>query len=337
MSSTGASIHRGIQEVFDVELSYTRSEVRENPPETPASEYMSTLETMDEIEKIAEIESAAEEISVLMSFSQVTSGGKYLGILDIFSATQILEMQGRLHDYLGMSVDEHLDHPEAPKGYPNYIGRLATYFIYSDDEITTQFGSFVDRHIDPVLPNATGPHERNSRQYAVWANNELLRQLKEFYQYDIDIEPRGPIKDVQGTLGCWERGVAECHFILLDYIRDQVAITARSPVQPGEQLTMGLSDIEQNLVNLTLNRKRIVREVQQLNPVLARQIDNTLDSLPEHMVDVFHRGRMGVPRFHKYPDNARRALERVEALLDSAVILSRNAEHQEEVPILDLE
>jgi hypothetical protein len=135
----------------------------------------------------------------------------------------------------------------------------------------------------------------------------------------------------------WERGVAECQFLVLDYVRDELALNSRSSAQRNEAAVMSIEDVEYNLVHLTVNRTQVVQEVQTINPMLAAQLDTAIGSLPQFTVEVFHRGRLGVPMFRKYPEKARKAIEKVELLLVQAAALAATMENQEDIPILELE
>lgn len=329
-------IGENIAASFGIELLHTRSEVSEVPPDQPANITIHNLQISgNEDKQIDEIIKAADEVNSLVSITRNT-GERDEGILDIFTTQQINTMHQRITDYLGMSLDEHLKSLKAPIGYPYYVGRLATYFLAGNDDVTAQFGQFESRHTNPAH-NAIGPRESNSREYANWGTNEILRQFKEFYQTDLMITLHGPMKPVEGSRISWERGIAECQFLVLDYVRDQITLTPRSTGDLSEITTMSVEDIEQNLINLKINRDRIVTEVMTLNPVLADQLDNSIDHLSSFMVEVFHRGKMGEPKYRKYPENARRAIGKVELLLVQAAILYGSTENQEEIPILDFE
>ncbi|MEI9914177.1 MAG: hypothetical protein WDN66_04355 [Candidatus Saccharibacteria bacterium] len=135
-------------------------------------------------------------------------------IADIFTAEQICDMAGRIDGYLGMGVEEHLRHLEAPKGYEFYVGRLAAHFIATDRSITSSFSSFERRHTDPV-DKATGPLEHNSREYANTAKEVIAKQFEEYYQPDFAISLVGPRKAVGSGRESWERGISECQFLVM--------------------------------------------------------------------------------------------------------------------------
>lgn len=100
---------------------------------------------------------------------------------------------------------------------------------------------------------------------------------------------------------------------------------------------MTIDDIEQNITNLLINRKRLVTEIGSINPMLAEQVDQGIDTIGQFTTEVFHRGRMGAQRFRKEPDAARRAIRRVETLLIHAASLAEARDDQAEIPVLELE
>lgn len=321
-------------EIFGINLQYSRAEVNEVPPQIPASEQLAQWEQEGDAEKVRQVDLAAGDVDSLVHVTRQTPDGNQ-GLTDIFTADQLLEMQARIEGYLGVPLDVHFETLGAPTGYPEYIGRLATYFSYADDDVTSAFGVFVDRHIVRQSPSSTGPREPNSRNYAIFANQIILDQLAEYYQADLEISLNGPQKSIAGSVISWERGVAECQFLILDYIRSQVVQTPQQTQARGESVTMSVEDIHQNLSELLVNRQRLIDQVTPINPVLAGQLELVLATLPEHTQAIFHRGRMGVPRFHKHPEAARAAIQRIETLLDQAVLLTTSAPDQAEIPILE--
>lgn len=320
---------------FGIEIAHSRSEATEIPPDQSARETIADLDAVGDIEGLAAIAESVAEINKIVLIGRETED-RVLGLLDLFTATQLKEMRDRIHNYLGKDIDSHLKDISAPTGYPFYIGRLAMHFASPNDDVTSQFGGFERRHTDPSA-HATGPREYNSREYANWANEELLRQFVSFYQAEFKVVLIGPTKVVEGSRVSWERGIAECQFLVLDYIRDLLAAGHSSGRATVETDSMTIDDIEQNITNLLINRKRLVTEIGSINPMLAEQVDQGIDTIGQFTTEVFHRGRMGAQRFRKEPDAARRAIRRVETLLIHAASLAEARDDQAEIPVLELE
>ncbi len=334
MSTLPLATHRP-ELAFGIEILHSHAAVSEMPPEVSAAELMRDPIHETNSELVEELLDAAQEISGLVVISR-EDGKETHGLLDIFTAEQVLEMQKRVREYLGRSLEEHLADISSAPGYSYYIGRLATHFISSDDDVTTSFGSFVSNHIDPA-PGARGPLERNSREYANWANHGLLKQFSDFYQTNLKFQLVGPTKPVEGTRVSWERGIAESQFLVLDYVRDLLSAGNSTRATGEGEHTMSLEDIEANLRILLQEKDRLVAESTIINPLLAEQLGSSIDSLRSYTIGVFHRGRMDVPRFKKEPANARAAVARVELLLVEAAAMSTTRDDQVEIPILDIE
>lgn len=319
---------------FGLEIVHSSTEINEVPSTTSARESLAEAKFNGDIERLDAIVFAVDEVSRVLRISRQSESDDIETLEDIFTAEQIEAMSNRMHEYLGMSIDEHLAKLEQPPGYPEYIGKLAMYFYTSEDIVTSSFGAFERRHTDPTL-KASGPLERNSRQYATYANEMILKQFDSFYQAGFVVELVGPTKKVEGSRVSWERGIAECQFLALDYIRDLLA-GGSSSKQDIARPSMTVEDIEENISNLILNHKRIVGEVMLLNHILAEQIDANISDIRDFTREVVHRGRFGTPRFRREPDAARRAIQRVEMLLVHAAALNETRADQEEIPILDL-
>lgn len=319
---------------FGIEIVHSRSVAGEMPPQLSAAEKIEELKLLEDFDRLLVVSQAASEVSKVVEITRQDENGEQ-SLIDLFTAEQILEMASRIHSYLGADIDTHLETLSSPRGYPYYIGRLALHFPASDDDVTSQFGAFEARHTNPT-PNAHGPKEENSREYANTANTLLLAQFKSYYQTDFDIHLVGPLKKVEGGRQSWERGIAECQFLVLDYIRDLLATGISSEIRHTETPAMTIEDIETNITNLLLQRNKIVQEVAAINPMLAEQVDLSIDTLRGFTAEVFHRGRMGALRFRKEPDNARRAIQRTEMLLIQAAGLAEGRIDQAEIPVLDI-
>lgn len=320
-------------DVFGIEILHHRSDAVEVPPDCTASETLGNLEKHEQHEAYMDLADAAHEVSKVVVITRGTGEDKK-ELVDIFTAEQIIEMRDRIHGYLGKDIDSHLAEVAMPANYPYYIGRLATHFTASNSGLITSFGSFVDRHTDP-LAKATGPKERNSRELANWANESLLKQFESFYQSELNIELVGPTKKVEGSRISWEKGIAESQFLVLDYVRDLLTTENNTRAVKSEVRSMTISDIKINIVNLLVNKNRLVAELTTVNPIIAEQVASSIDGLRPFTTEVFHRGRLGKPRYEKEPDNARRALIRIETLLMNAASLAESRADQAEIPILD--
>lgn len=315
-----------------VEIIYSQVDLTDSQATASARKTLLDCKFQGDAIRQEEILDAADEVCRVVRISRSSDDGTE-DLLDIFTSDQIISMKDRIHDYLGCSISGHLDSLKQPRGYPTYIGRLATYFWSSDDEITSSFGSFERRHVDPN-DSARGPIERNSRELANLANQKILRQLKSFYQADFSVELTGPTKKVEGSKISWERGIAECQFLVLDYIRDQLS-TARRTVS-NQTPTMTIDDIRTNITSIVTGRKGLLKTAGEVSLILSEQLGYAIDNVAEYSLEVMHRGRMGALRFEREPEGARRAIQKVESLLMHIAAMSETRDDQAEIPILDL-
>lgn len=320
-------------QLFGIEIARSQIEANEVPPEQSARETLAQHILAEDVEAISELTKAVNEVSKVVTVTQETEDGT-LELTDIFTAGQIQDMSQRIHDYLGTDLETHLSELRAAPGYPFYVSRLAMYFSASNDDVTQAFGAFEDKHTYPASPRATGPRENNSREYANFANDELLRQFATFYQAQFDIRLVGPTKVVEGSRVSWQRGIAECQFLVLDYMRDQLISGPRVATQNREAMTQ--EDIESNLLTLIRNKRQIVAEASSVHQLLAKQLSFRLDELGGLTVNVMHRGRSGVPRFKREPARARAAINEIESLMLQAVAMAETRIDQEDIPVLDI-
>jgi len=319
-------------EMFGIHLDHTRLEPNEYPPDISARESLLELSLAGDEEALAALQNDLNQVGQIVKVTKETPQGT-LDLTDIFTANQIHDMAILLQEYLGMDLGSYLESTPMPIGYPNYVGRLATYFSASNDDITRQFGQFESRHTNP-LPHATGPLETNSREYANSAIEILLYQIHDFYQADFTVSLTGPQKKVPGTRISWERGIAECQFLVLDYIRDQ--LIGGPNVTSDVRETMSLEDISSNLTTLLKNRSKLVSKVSLINPLLAQELDQTLISMASLTTETLHRGRLGVLGYEKSPDKARKIISKAESLLVQAASQAQIRSDQQDVPVLDI-
>lgn len=323
------------QELFGVQINHAVNEVSQTPPDTCAAVTIQSLEQSGDMVSAIQVLSNASDIAHFISLE--LSGGEtgLEALLSEFTAPQLQTMTSRLQAYLNSDIPSFVDNPQPPQGYPVFIERLGAYFSGGDSDVTSQFSSFYDRHADP-RQNATGPLESNSRGYAVNAMHLIERQLREHYQISFEIKRTGPTVDRPGTMHEWAPGVAECQFLVLDCIRDFLSTDTISKTAPPEDYSMTVDDIGNNLQQLLANSKQIIEQVFGVNPDIAARVAFAIDGLKEHTLEVFHRGKPGTPRYMRSPENARRAILRVEELLIEAQRQSELEANQEEIPVLDL-
>lgn len=321
------------QSTFGIEIIHSQVEANQAPPDMSAREALADSMTCGDTQRQWDIQHAIQQVSQVVRVWQRTDDAEILDIQDIFTAEQLIAMDSRIQDYLGMDIDSHLETLSAPGGYPFYVGRLAMYFTSSDDEVTSRFSNFEDRHSSRD-PKSRGPFEANSREYANFANQELLQQFEAFYQVKFNVDLIGPTKPVGGGRVSWERGIAECQFLVLDYIRDQLITGPRVSPVAGE--TMTLEDIGANLTTLLSNRRRLFEQTAAISPLLAADLDDAINGLNPFVVEEMHRGRMGTLRYVKEPVSARRAILAAESILLHAASLAESRHDQEDIPILDL-
>jgi hypothetical protein len=298
-----------------------------------ARETLQLLEAEEKYDAIADLEHAVHEVSSTVIITRSGKNGVE-ELTDLFSAPQILEMAKRINDYLGTNIDDHIKNGSRPPGYQFLIDRLSMYYLASDRSVTEGFGRFEQRHSDP-LPNAYGPRQQNSRQYAAQANAVITRNLREFYQSDFDVQLIGPTKIVNAN-AVWERGIAECQFLVLDYVSSQVALGFDHKVRlPKSEIAMTIDEIAANITALVAQRRIINDKTRDLNPFLAEQINRSIDELNELTLEVIYRGRWGSRMYEREPQKAQRKILNTASLLLHAVGLE-HVSSQEDIPVLDL-
>jgi len=299
-----------------------------------ARETLELLEAGQNDETIRNLTHAVNEVSSVVRITKPSENGVD-ELIDLFTAPQILEMGKRLGDYLGTSVADHINSGNQPFGYPFLVDRLSMYFRASDSSVTNGFSRFEQRHTEPKL-NATGPREHNSRQYAAQANAIITRNLNDFYQTDFDIQLLGPTK-VVNSKAIWERGIAECQFLVLDYVSGQVALGFEHKVRlPKSEIAMTIDEIAANITALVTRRGLIRDKTNDINPFLAEQIDASIGQLSEMTLEVLHRGRWGARMYEREPKKAQRKILETASLLLHAVGLEQ-VSGQEEIPVLDMD
>ncbi len=323
------------KELFGVVICHAVNEVSQTPPDTSAAETAKCLEQSGDELGVIQILSNASDIGNFISLELLGGETGIDALLTEFTAPQLQKITSRLHEYLIGDISAFVENPHSPEGYPVFIERLGTYFSSGDADVTSQFSSFYDRHVDPSK-NATGPLEINSRGYAVNAIYLIERQLREHYQISFEFERVGPTVDRPGTIHEWAPGVAECQFLILDCIRDFLSTDTISRTAPPEDYSMTVDDIGNNIQQLLANGKLIVDQVFAVNPDLASRVAFAINGLKEHTLEVFHRGKPGVLQYVRSPENARRAILRVEEILLEAKRQSDMEVDQEEIPVLDI-
>lgn len=324
-------MHKQISSPLGVEIIHSRPEALDIPREVSLHDWLQKPGQLDP-ELVAKVRDAYTDVTTVVNVRS-GSGDEHHELLDLVTPHQVLAMQARIEAYLGQRLGDHLDQPARPVGYEFYISRLASYFRYTDDDITSSFGQFIDRHEDNVSPFATGPHESNSRVYATEANERIVRQLSEYYGVDWEVTLKGPTKPEPGKVSVWERGVAECQFLVLDYLRDQISKgdTSATP----ETLEMSVRDIETNILSILANKHLILPDVHAINPILAESLENRIQALTELTIETFSRGRGGVPRFKQQPRLARATLLATESLLQEAEHQRDLRYDEAEIPVLE--
>lgn len=323
-----------ITRLFGANIVHSQNELSSRPPEKNAYETFVELEVENDVKRCETILQNAFDVSCFIEVAADDGMTGVEALMTQFTPSQLELINSRLQEYLQMDVSTFLQNPVSPRGYPTYISRLVSYFSGSDTLVTSQFSSFYDRHIDPS-PGATGPLEINSRAYATEALHILERQLSEHYQIRFRYTRTGPYTENTGMID-WAPGVAECQFLVLDAMRDFLTSGVTSVIAEEEPALMTVPDIGNNIHELLTNRKTIIEQVGAVNPDIAQRVSFALDGLREHVQETFHRGRPGVLRYTIHPDNARRAILRVEALLVEAQRQSDSEVNQEDIPVLDL-
>lgn len=318
---------------FGVNILRSTPEIADLPPEESAAQSLATARRHGDGELILAIEDAERQISSIVHIEEVRQG-VVLGLTDLFTANQLKEMNRRMTLYLGKSAESHLIKPSRPKGFDLYVKRLGFHFASTNDDVTRSFGAFELHHENPS-ESAIGPHEVNSRTYALFAIEQMEYQFKNYYQSGITFSPTGPSKLVD-NVRVPERGVAECQFLVMDYVRDLLAHenATKARTNGGEVMTLG--DIEANIMTLLTQRTALCTEVSRLNPLMGSQIDELIGELNSLTVPVMHRGRPGIPKFRREPNTARSLINRIEAVLIHAESMSVPAQDEEEIPIIEL-
>lgn len=300
-----------------------------------ARETIAHLEQAGEYDQLTDVYEAISQVEQVVNISRENEDDEE-SLIDIFSADQIIAMHSRMQNYLGSDLDSYLKDPQNPPGYVFFVERLSTQIASRDADDPSLFSSFVTRHLDNPFKNAIGPTEQTSRRYASQATENILNQFKNYYRTDLVINVTGPTKRTDNGSMAWERGVAECQFLVLDYVRDQLAMNNQDIRSGRHEDAMTFVEIEDNIVTLMRERKRIHKEVVNINPMLAEYIDANIESLAEFTEEVMHRGRMGTPRFMREPRRATHAILNIERLLYQAADQDRGRDDQAEIPILDI-
>lgn len=333
MSSADVSIPT-IQDTFGVEFRQQELDFSQMVEDASARETLEALETKEDTESIFAITHAVNEINKLVKISR-TKDGETEELIDLFTAQQLVEMYQRMHEYLGGDIDEFTAEGARAVNYSYFVNRLGMYFTSHDTSVTTNFSEFEKRHTDPSQ-NATGPLEHNSRRYANYAKEMILKNLATYYQTGFDIELYGPTKVVNGQ-AVWGRGVAESQFLILDYIAVQAAQGFERRVRlPNSVVTMTIEDIGANIASLLERRSSIYSRSVQINPLIAFAIDEAIGQLNEYTKEVLHRGRWGALQYEREPRKAQREIMGIQALLRQAISLEY-VQGEEEIPVLDLD
>lgn len=284
-----------------------------------------------EVVRRYELRTAINTVSALVDVTAQSDEGGLLGLEDLFTAEQLLDMQSRIQTYLGKPYEQHVQDPKAPAGYDFFVERLSSYFHGDDDSVTGNFRDFLRLHTDGE--SGTGPLEINSRRYAQEALERAQLQLVNHFQAPYNFDFTGPRKQQQGSM-VWERGVAECQFLIVDAIRDYTIHGSRVASEDLREMT--LEDVETNIRAIIESRGTILKGVAELNPVLTEQVESAINAIGEMTVEVFSRGRPDVARFKREPKTARRHIYQLERLLMQAAILREAAsERQEDIPVLE--
>ena len=320
--------------LFGANILHSVTESAQKPPEVSAFETFQLFDQQGDEEACEAMLQCAFDISCFIEITLENGNNGVEALMMQFTPSQLQRMHDRVTRYLEMDIPTFLSDPVPPQGYPVYIERLGSYFSGADSLVTSQFSSFYDRHVDPSA-GAVGPREINSRIYACEALRILERQLAEHYQVPFTYTRSGPYKENSGMID-WEPGVAECQFLILDAVRDLLASDITSPRTHTESISMTVPDIGSNIHELLVNKGTVVEQVAAVNPDIARQVEFAIDGLRDHVKEVYHRGRPGVPSYTRRPDNARRAILRVEELLLAARRQSDMEVDQEEIPVLDI-
>lgn len=323
-----------IAEMFDVDIRQSVHGLEDIREDMSAREAIESLERSGSAETVFALTHALHEIDQVIKIRRHQKG-KEEELIDLFTAPQVLDMAQRIHNYLGADFDEFSKSDDKPAGYQFFVDRLSMYFQASDNSVTTRFSAFEERHTNPT-PQARGPMEHNSRRYANYANEMIMKNLSTFYQTGFEITLKGPTKVINAA-PVWDRGVAECQFLVLDYVAVQAAQGFEQRVRlPKSDITMTIAEIGDNIAGLLGKRGSIYTKTVSINPLLAEQIDTSISELGDFTKEVLFRGRWGTPRYEREPKDAQRRILAIEALLMQAISLEFVAAGQEEIPVLDL-
>ena len=263
----------------------------------------------------------------------VINGPETLGLGDLLSWIDIEKVHKAIGTYLGRDFDGDLDRDVIPYGYQELVAKFAGYFMLSDADTTTSFGKFEKRHIDPK-PTAHGPLERSSREYALRATEMIIWQLEHDYGLQFEIRFGGPKKTLQGGRVVPKRGVAECEFIILDYVRN-VLISGEQAA--GEsRLRSSVDDVGHDINALLVGRDVLVWTVRSINPILANQLDEALDKLKIYMKPGVSRGRFVPHAYVSQTKAARESLHNVISIIKIASEYDQTHRHERPVDELDL-
>ncbi len=303
------------------------------------SGFLTARQHLDHLEgDVVLLERARKSVDAITAFVEVTQpdSEQPTSLIDLFTLDQILEMEELLRTYLDTDVDAFLAKPGIPRGYSVYVERLSYHFSLSDDVIASNFGAFERRHTDPQ-EHARGPTEDISRNYAAEANERMLRQFKTYYQLGTDFVLQGPVKRDGAGGVTWERGVAECQFLILDFMRDAFAgnIDRKAAIPPRTN-TMTREDIGINIANLLTHKVAILERVNRTNPLLGAQVGMAIDNLSSHTRPVIYHGRRGAPHYLREPGKAESDINIVAKLLKIAEDLERMEDGQADIPVLDI-
>ncbi len=328
---------QSVYELFGVEILHSTGgpEMSEFREDMSARQTIELLEDQGQSESVFRLAHAVAQIGRVIQISRTSDSGDHEELLDLFTADQITKMQSRLVNYSGNDdLDEFFKDRSLPAYYEFFVNRLGMYIPPSDNSVTASaFSRFEERHTDPV-ENARGPLETNSREFANFANSTILKSLSDFYQMGLDIRLKGPARVTNGAM-VWDRGVAECQFLILDFIASEAAKSYEQKVRlPKSHITMSLGDIATNLSVLLSRKPRIVDAARAINPVLARDIDDSISVLGEFTQEVVRRGRWGALRYEREPQKAQRQILAVQELLIRAADIGFSVS-QAEIPIFD--
>ncbi len=318
---------------FGIDIMRSTPEVANLPPVESAAQTLARAVREGDGNQIVAIETAERHLGKILTVTEDRDGID-MHLTDLFTADQLHEMIRRVTTYLGKSLDAHIEEPGRPTGFDFYVKRLGFHFGSGDDDVTSSFGAFELHHESPTK-TAIGPHEGNSRSYALLAIDRMQQQFSDYYQTGLTFKLGGPTKIVNGSR-VPERGIAESQFLIMDYTRDLLAQENATRARSHNGEVMTLQDIETNIRILLTQRNSIRTELLQINPIIADQLDVVIVELNKQTIGVMHRGRPGVPKFRRDPNPARRLLTTAETLLMHAEAMSETRSGEEEIPIIEI-